>query len=582
MAFHSSYHAYPSPIKQMTVDGPCLVRVDISLASQQPNTDLPNYLTATPIQTHTVTPISAQNHHVTDHPSTTSNLIETARSQSLPITPVLSAVHPSTNRITQQQVRTTANSMSTTPTHSFVLSPIPSNIATFATIRSPLQLATNNPSLTSTPRHLLAGLPTPVSTLSSNINHHRNNNPPYSSDYRQICPIDFSSNTILTFVMSEINTINDIIKVLKHRGVHITEDCKCWIYAKPAVITHETELESNHSHSLHFDFADLDLNATGVISKSARHSNDVSSMHCVSLESAINTTLGSYVHIENDRNKSIRSRYNPQTTNEYSLEIHFERNQWKTNLEVAIENQDIQSITNIIKTLKIPFWTFEQVAKTVGYLGTPSNRYQKHIKGYMIQSIENAVKFDKVLCLHAVFKAANVIKELSNECMINRSRTINCLCYYFSTALKYQSKKCIKFILFIWLTYIGESLEESGIFQKFMNQLLKQLYYAKLKMKRGSKRDVDDEGEKISERQYNKFMSFMTWISSVIEPSMLSDDLFQSFNDDDLFYSISIGRKKRYNYIKEIAKKSLGTVDLAGIILDYDGYHKGKPQEICV
>lgn len=515
-------------MRHVTVDGASLVQVDVSLASQRQHIDrfIPSQIHSSP---------------------NLSPYIQV--SQSVPISPVIGPVNPSLSHTRNDN-------------H---LSMIPSSLR-----------LSNNTSLTSSPStHILAaGLPTPIENNSSTaiMPDHKSN---------QLCPIDFTSNTILTFIMSEINTIHDVIKLLSTRGIHINENCKFWLYNKPSVITRGAETPS----SLQFDFdegiqnIDLSIAKTKSISHptTTRRSSAISTMpmHCISLQSALNVQLGSYLYTAAGHTKHKQKQNN---INEISLEIHFERNQWKTNLEIAIQKDDIKSVSNIIKSLKTPFWTFEQVAETVGYFGSPSNHYRKHIKGFMIQSIEDAVRFDKVLCLHSIFKAANVIKELENETLstINRSRTVNCLCYYLGKSLKHQSKQCIKLILCIWLGYICESLEETGIFQRFISVLLKQLHLLKRKMRQSLKKELKGD-----ELKYNSYLNFLSWLSSVIEPSLLSDDLFQSFNDEDLMYCISVGRRKRFDYINDTSKKSLGATDIIGIILDYDGYPKGKSKEIC-
>eukprot|EP01083_Nonionella_stella_P147362 464815_1 len=471
-------------------------------------------------------------------------------SESLPLTPVLSPRQVLSNSLTATPQKTSA----------VLVSPI--------LLPKSLQMSSIASSLPrSLPLHpnngYLAGLQTPVVTLSNR------NAKISSSDYKSAYPVDFASSTLLTFIMSPRSTIQDIINVLSDRGVHIVDHSTCLIYTKPAYILQGTEIESTNSHSLHFDFDTTDNSS----------SCDVASAYCISLKSGLSTTLASYVDC---KNSSINTN-----TNEYSLEVHFERSQWQTNLEIAIQNEDIKNITNIVQNLKIPFWKFEQIAETVGYFGTPSNHYAKHIKGYIIQSIDSAIRLDKVLCLQAVFNATNMIQQLQNdtEFSIDRSRTINCLSYYFGKSLHYQSRKCIKFLLGLWLAFVGEPLEQSGIFQRYIKSLLKQLYYTKFKVTRAAKRDLFKDMNKGAkgnvESKYNINLSFIQWISSTIEPSLLDGDVFMCTNNDDLFYSHSIGRQIRYNYIKETSTKTLSG-DLSGIILDYDGYSNGKSPQILV
>ena len=94
-------------------------------------------------------------------------------------------------------------------------------------------------------------------------------------------------------------------------------------------------------------------------------------------------------------------------------------------------------------------------------------------------------------------------------------------------------------------------------------------------------RDVLSDSTDRSDSKFNDTMAFITWLTSVIEPSLLSDDVFTSFHDDDLDYAFSIGRKRRYDQIRSAAIKMF-SADIAGIVLDFDGYGNGKCNEILV
>ena len=102
---------------------------------------------------------------------------------------------------TSHLIQRTAHSFSVSPAKSFLVSPLKQTCLTLSSLRF-----TNNHSF--------------VSSL------------PICANYLPSTSSDISSNMILTFLMTELNTISDIIKVLKHRGFHILTDCKFQIIAR--------------------------------------------------------------------------------------------------------------------------------------------------------------------------------------------------------------------------------------------------------------------------------------------------------------------------------------------------------------
>ncbi len=72
-------------------------------------------------------------------------------------------------------------------------------------------------------------------------------------------------------------------------------------------------------------------------------------------------------------------------------------------------------------------------------------------------------------------------------------------------------------------------------------------------------------------------LSYLVWLASTVEPSLLGDQIISIFEDHDVFHAYSVGRVQRYTALKSKLMKRLdGVKDVVCIVLDFDGFENGK------
>lgn len=211
----------------------------------------------------------------------------------------------------------------------------------------------------------------------------------------------------LSFLVSELNTVNDISKLLRNRGIHI--DCQS---SFSICSRSNCRQSSTHQHAFmqstlnmsdpnwecQTDFHKwMDFNTSNYKRTTLNNNNDdhnVSTTHTISIKKHGNQTLGQFINIGGlfanlDQNKENVNKHCKSTTlngakfpdfaslyvsplrhsansykentkngNEYILEFRFNPSQWQTSLDKAILNNDICSIKSIIQSLNVKFEDF--------------------------------------------------------------------------------------------------------------------------------------------------------------------------------------------------------------------------------
>eukprot|EP01083_Nonionella_stella_P092458 258854_1 len=359
----------------------------------------------------------------------------------------------------------------------------------------------------------------------------------------------------LVFMMKTSNCTSDLIHQLSQHGIAVNSNTAFHVHFKRSLLT------TTHRRSLE---RKVNINAFDFDTDKSSDSDLHSVVSAQTLMERPYDLIITKQHFDKRFSAMLQDRNCIDCDYKYRLEFHLKDDAWKTQLELALQNDNLSQFINGINQLNISLAQLEDLYLT----HSPSYMYyiqqkqrhkikisslselnittdfNKHIRCIVIQALERIIASDNVRYLHALFHHCNVFERIDSDASAMIS-------FYLIRALTHQSKQCIKLLLEIWLRDICESFDDHKVFETYMRLF------------------TNDHGKNNNGKCPGEFIE---WISAMIEPSMCS----QVPRDKTLQLHVNVGRRKRYECTKQVLSKWLcGNIDLVRVIEGLDGYPKG-------